>query len=264
MIFYDLKKAFDTVDHDLLLNKFDTLHLQNIKPIIKNYLSDRKQITIINGTKSDEISISCGVPQGSILGPLLFLLFINDLPDVIKGSRIKLYADDAVLYTANKDLKSTIKIQTKNNEAIINWCNKNKLTLNASKTEAMWLTGNLKLDTENFKIKIYNNEINYVDSFKYLGLHIDTKLNFNKHLSVLSSKILKQRHLLGRCRRFLTTNQSIFLFKTLVLPIFDYVDIFYGSGSKEQLEHLQVLQNNCLRCCYSKNKWPGISQGANV
>ena len=258
LIFYDLKKAFDTVDHQLLLNKFDKLHLSNIKPLINNYLRDRKQITLVNGSKSQEISINCGVPQGSILGPLLFLLFINDLPEVIKGSRIKLYADDAVMYFAHSNVKVTEKIQTRNNREIVNWCNRNKLTLNAKKTEAMWLTGNLKLETTNFPINIYEDAVNYVESFKYLGLHIDSKLNFTKHLSVLESKIVKQKFLLHRCRRFLTTNQSIFLFKSLVLPIFDYVDVFYGSGNKEQLDHLQVLQNNCLRSCYKRNRWPGI------
>ena len=121
------------------------------------------------------------------------------------------------------------------------------------------MTGNLKLETEEFPIKIYNDSIEYVENFKYLGLYIDEKLNFNKHLSILNSKVLKQRHLLSRCRRFLTTEQSIFLFKSLVLPIFDYVDIFYGSGNKEHLDHLQVLQNNCLRCCYKRNKLPGTT-----
>ena len=191
------------------------------------------------------------------LGPLLFLVFINDLPSVIKGSKLKLYADDAVLYTSNKDLNVTQKLQLKNNNNIIKWCNKNKFTLNAKKTECMWLKGNLKLTTKDFPISIYDQDIKYVNNFKYLGLHIDTELNFSKHLAVLESKIVKQIHLLSRCRRYLTTDQSIFLFKTLVLPIFDYVDVFYGSGNKDSLDHLQVLQNNCLRNCYKRNKWPG-------
>ena len=134
LIFYDMKKAFDTVDHQLLLNKFDFLRIQKIKPLIQNYLCGRKQTTLVNGTKSSEIDIKCGVLQGSILGRLLFLIFINDLPSVIKGAKIKLYADDAVLYTANRKLNKTKNLQIKNNAEIIKWFDKNKLTLNAKKT----------------------------------------------------------------------------------------------------------------------------------
>ncbi len=133
LIFYDLKKAFDTVDHKLLLNKLDNLHLSDIKPLLSNYLSPKKQSTLVNNVMSSEKIINCGVPQGSILGPLLFLMFINDLPNVVKGSNLKLYADDAILYCAGKSVNDTIKMQTNDHDNIVNLCTTNNLTLNEKK-----------------------------------------------------------------------------------------------------------------------------------
>ena len=118
----------------------------------------------------------------------------------------------------------------------------------------MWVNGGLKLDIENKSFKIYNEKIDYADTFKYLGLWLEPNLKFEKHVSVLQSKINKQINVISRCRKYLTTSQSIFLFKTLVLPIFDYADIYYNSTKKEDLNHLQVLQNRCLRACYSRTK----------
>ena len=153
---------------------------------------------------------------------------------------------------------NTIITQSINNEKIVKWCQANKLTINEKKTEAMWINGGLKLhDSELSEIKINNIPIKYCNEFKYLGLWIDKQLKFEKHLYELSSKIKRQIGMLYRCRRYLTFSQSIFLYKTLILPIFDYVDIFYESANKSGLENLQILQNRCLRICYPRNKWPG-------
>ena len=257
LIFYDLTKAFDTVDHHLLLYKLKNFKLYNIIPLIQNYLYNRKQITIANGILSDKRNITCGVPQGSILGPLLFLLFINDMPDVIQNSGIKLYADDAVLYYSSSSITNTINIQKENNIRIAKWCAKNNLTISCVKTKCMWITGKLKIDTFDHKINIYDKEIGYTDDFKYLGLWLDKQLTFDKHIDILKKKIYKQSGAVKRCRKYLSTKQCIFLYKTLVLPLFDYVDIFYNSSSAKNLNQLQTLQNRLLRSCYRKKDWPG-------
>ena len=93
----------------------------------------------------------------------------------------------------------------------------------------MWINGGLKLDSDDIPFTIYGDQLDYVNNFKYLGLWIEPNLKFDKHLNILQNKIKKQINVISRCRRYLTTSQSIYLFKALVLPIFDYVDVYYSS-----------------------------------
>ena len=199
--------------------------------------------------------IACGVPQGSILGPLLFLLFINDMPDSIKFSNVKLYADDAVLYQACDNVDETIRSQSLDNTNFIKWCAKNKLTINNVKTKCMWLTGKLKLDPPELPIKINGQILEYTNCFKYLGLWIDKQLSFENHVTALQTKLKKQAKGVKKCRKYLSTYQSMFLYKTLLIPLLDYADIFYNSCNQSQLNQLQIIQNKIIRACHSKKEW---------
>ena len=140
VIFLDLAKAFDTVDHNILLQKFDFYGLdQDTLSWFYSYLSDRKQRCFVNGVLSDSANITCGVPQGSVLGPLLFLLYINDLPYCLKQSTTRMFADDtniSVTGTCFKDVQAPVN---SNLEIVKEWLTANKLSINVTKAEYMLL-----------------------------------------------------------------------------------------------------------------------------
>jgi hypothetical protein len=183
LLFIDFKKAFDTVDSNLLLSKlfhygFDTKAIL----LIADYFKNRQQVTKVNNSTSEPNKVILGVPQGSILGPLFFLIYISDLIYYINDASAKLFADDTTIYYSDDDIGNITK---KFNTIIIEllaWCTHNRLDINWTKTFLMVVT--------NKRIKIppsftFNNiEIKCVEEFKLLGVTIDSKLNFNKHIYI--------------------------------------------------------------------------------
>ena len=135
-IFVDLQKAFDTVDHQILLSKLDYYGVQGISNNwFKSYLSNCKQFVSINGYDSELAEINCGVPQGSVLGPLLFLLYINDLNQAIKFCKVHHFADDTNLLYLGKSIKKLNKLVNIDLKNLLYWLNANKISLNVKKTE---------------------------------------------------------------------------------------------------------------------------------
>ena len=138
VLFLDLKKAFDTVDHTILVKKLQYLGLsQSTVDWFKSYLNDRVQMCMVNGNLSDPEQLLCGVPQGTILGPLLFLIYINDLPNCVKCSSTRMYADDTNLTASGSSISEIKSMLDKDIECVVDWLCVNKLTLNVIKTEYM-------------------------------------------------------------------------------------------------------------------------------
>ena len=136
--FIDLKKAFDTINHNILVRKLPHFGLdENLIAWVTNYLTNRVQKCTVNGHTSEEQPITCGVPQGSILGPLLFLLFINDIDVNFVHSKVLLYADDTVIYATHRDETFAHLWMNEDLSVLYNWCNKNHLTINLKKTKLM-------------------------------------------------------------------------------------------------------------------------------
>ena len=254
VIFLDLKKAFDTVSHIKLLRKLRVMGLDEATLLwIESYLTNRQQCVNVHGRTSAAglLPIRYGVPQGSILGPILFSLYINEITNIVDCG-IVLYADDTVIYHHDHQILQSIL------DKICRWCNDNLLTINVSKSH--WLK--MKICAEepdartghSFVIK--NLELLQVEKYKYLGVLIDVKLNFqSQHRKTVSNVNAKLAHF-RRIRYFLTKRAAIMIYKCTILPILEYADFICDQGLNYVNKSIQKLQNWGLSIAFNQHILP--------
>ena len=207
VVFIDLKKAFDTIDHQIILQKLRNYGIDHCSlKWFKSYLTGRTQKCKINDRLSKSTSINCGIPQGSNLGPLLFLIYINDLPNCLHGHHAtpRMFADDTSLsYAADSpsELESVINSEL---ESLKTWLITNKLSLNLAKTEFMTIGSRQRITVtyDNMAIKLDGSEINKVETVKSLGVHIDKHLSWSVHIEKITKKIASAIGALKRIRPF--------------------------------------------------------------
>ena len=246
-VFLDFSKAFDTVDHDILLFKLSHYGIRdNALLWFKSYLSNRNQFVTYDGVRSSLKTIKCGVPQGSILGPLLFLIYINDLCNVCGNSLPILFADDSNIFTVGKTLDDIEKLINKELADISMWLNANRLSLNIKKTQYMVFSRKKRTDKKIY-IKINNHSISETKSSKFLGVYIDNCLNWKKHLSYTASKLARGIGILLKCRKYLNNNSMVLLYYSFIYPFLIYCNQVWGNTYKTNLNKLQVLQNRAVR-----------------
>ncbi len=247
MIFLDLKKAFDTVDHAILCQKLVKYGMTHgVVKWFHSYLHDRTQCTVFEGHISSPRKVTCGVPQGSILGPLLFILYLNDLPSVLMNSTITMYADDTAIYYESNDMSELEVMLQEDMNLIYNWLCVNKLSLNVAKSKSMVFSLRTH-DSNSLNITVCGQVLEEVTQYKYLGIFLDKKLNFDFHIESICSGAKKKLALLGRTRKFVTKESSLLLYKTLLLPVLDYGDVLYGTASIASLAKVQRIQNSACR-----------------
>ena len=253
--FVDLRKAFDTVNHGILINKLQEfgLHANTILWLI-DYLTDRKQICFANNVKSNTRNMVCGVPQGSILGPILFLLYIDDLENVLDHCKVKLYADDTVLYSTNID-EAEAHANIRNDIGnLYEWCNTNKLTVNIKKTKLMLFGTKGMLKRASYHdVYIGNEKLKYVNNFMYLGIKLDNHLTFESHAKECCRQVSHKNFVFSKIRRFINVPQAIAIFKSMIQPYFFYGDIFLHNISVRTKDKMQKLQNKALRLCLQRD-----------
>ena len=221
--FFDLRKAFDTVNIGILKKKLERSGVRNlVLRWCSNYLTNRKQCTYVNGITSELLPISCGVPQGSVLGPLFFLIFVNDIQGALDDCNIKLYADDTVLYqTGINSQTAAVKLQRSVN-LFANWCDTNSLTINISKTKVMAFGSRHKVKkAKKVVVKLGKEELKQVPSYKYLGVLLDSTLNYNLHVNQVIRTVLHKLLLLSKMKKYMRDEVALSIYKAMMLPYFD-------------------------------------------
>ena len=184
-LYVDFKKAFDTVNHNLLIKKFESFDIKN-KALswIRSYLTGRTQQTKIGEFLSDEREVKTGVPQGSILGPIFFICYINDIIKVCKNSQMLLYADDTVMYKKISDNQRFMDMHDFQQDVnrLIHWCQLNRLSINVKKTKLVFHPYSSNIENNiNENITILNVPVGYTNSYLYLGIDIDRGLTFKQY-----------------------------------------------------------------------------------
>ena len=254
-VFIDLKKAFDTVNHKILLTKLEHYGIRNnMLDWFNSYLTDRKQYVSFNGESSEMRSVTCGVPQGSVLGPLLFLVYINDLPNISDKLSFFLFADDTNLYYESNDLKELENTMNKELKKLSLWLNVNRLALNVSKTNFVIFRGYRKPCDHNVTLLINKKAIEQKSYVKYLGVLIDEHLNWKEHICNVTKKISRSVGII--CKLRLCMNRSLLrtLYYTLVYSHLNYGIHVWGSACNTDLEKILLLQKKAVRAM-TGNKW---------
>ena len=220
-IFLDLKNAFDTVNHKILLSKLNCYGIRgNINALFKNYLQNRFQRVRIGGTFSEMKSINVGLPQGSCLSPILFLIYINDLANISNQYSTILFADDATFTFCDANFDFLCDRVNQELSKIVEWANCNRLTINTKKTVAV-VFSNRAFSFNSISLCINNEPLDVKTEHKFLGITFDNKLCFQSHINFLCQKISKSIGILYRIRKFLCLNQK---FQTITVW---YIHIFF-------------------------------------
>ena len=250
VLFLDLCKAFDTVDHGILLSKLSIYGIQN-KALdwFKSYLHNRTQYCRVNSATSSTRKIRCGVPQGSNLGPLLFLLYVNDLPNCLDKSCPAMYADDTNLTVCSDSINNLEEALNSEMKNIYQWLLSNKLTLNIEKTEYMIIGTRQRLAKiqENTTVSCGGKLWKQVYSKKTLGVLIDDNLCWNEQIDNISKKVSKGIGMLRRAKPFVSFETLKYIYQALVQPSFDYCSMVWGNCGEDSKEKLQRLQNRAAR-----------------
>ena len=250
-VFLDLSKAFDTLDHKLLLSKLCHYGIRgNALLWFRNYLADRKQYVSFNGQDSDILSVKCGVPQGSILGPLLFLLYINDITNTSPYLSFVLFADDTNIFYSNKNLNLLV---TKLNEELVKvteWFKCNKLSLNIKKTHFMYFKhANSHMVNPPININIDNKPIEQKATSTFLGVIIDEHLTWNAHLHHVATCMSKGLGIINKLKYILPQSTLFLLYNTLILPYITYCNIVWANCGVTKLHPILLLQKRAIRLC---------------
>ena len=246
-VFIDLSKAFDTISHSGLLSKLSTYGVRGTELAwFTDYLFCRSQVVQYKGVLSEPQPILTGVPQGSILGPILFIIFFNDVHKPLQHSKIITYADDSVIYTSSKDIDTIQRSLSEDMNNLCEWFKDNELIINLKKdkTESM-LFGTAKrinLQDKELKLSANGSLINNTSTYKYLGVHLDSSLNLASHFDRIYKKAATRINLLRSIRPLIDQKCAESIYNTMIAPIFTYcgtLGLSFPDYRKEMIKNIE-------------------------
>jgi hypothetical protein len=273
-IFLDLSKAFDTINHDILLYKLEHYGFRGVVlQWFESYLNNRKQFVRYQMRDSDKKIIKCGVPQGSILGPLLFILYINDIVNTTSLLELILFADDTTLLFSHPDIASKNDMINNELQEICNWFQANKLSVNAKKTNYMvlgthqsttkFIDVNQDIDLPEvsranksktkINIKLDGVSLNRVSSTKFLGVIIDENLTWKNHIDAISKTLSRNVGMMTKLKHFVPERILYSLYCTLIMPYINYGILIWGNTNKLYLDKILKLQKRAIRTVSNSN-----------
>ena len=249
-IFIDFGKAFDTIGHKVLLDKLQLFGIYDSEHRwMTDYLTDRTQSVFVGGVLSCPQQVVSGVPQGSILGPVLFSLYVTDLPNCLRAANVLMYADDTVIYYAASDANQLERVLSVELKFLHDWSTKNELFIHPKKTEYVIFGTAMKrnqINSGNLSgVYLGEQVLNCRPFYKYLGVYLDQSLSFKEHVARLVNKVSRQLGLLSRVRNSLTVHAAERIFTAMILPKLDYCDFC--------LEQLGTFEISCIRAFTNEN-----------
>ena len=258
-VFLDLQKAFDSVDHNILLTKLEHYGFRGItSKWVRSYLFDRKQYVSVENVASKPMSINCGVPQGSVLGPLFFLLYINDLQKCLKYGRSFIFADDTALLVSHTTLKALRKRLNIDLKLLHHWLCSNKIGLNVSKTETILFRHPKKKMNYDLKLKLHGKRLCLSQKTKYLGINIDQHLSWETQLDAVAKKLRKANGIISKLRHFLPLKTMVQVYHALFQSHVNY-GLQIWAQNLPQNNRIHSLQKSAIRLMtFSQPQTPSL------
>jgi hypothetical protein len=255
VVFVDLAKAFDSVNHNILLNKFKSYGCSpRTVNWFQSYLDNRSQVVHINGHMSKEENILCGVPQGSILGPLLFVLFVNDLHLHLTKCESNLYADDTNIYAEGKSVCELESNLSEDITVLFDWCTDNELKINVQKTNAMVISTSQKrshMTDAKMHVTVNNMEIPTCRSQRLLGVNINDVFDWSDQVKAVTRTLNYYLSVLKKIKYYLPEKARIAYCNGCILPHLDYCNTIWGNTTKSNKDKLLRLQKRSARMIFN-------------
>lgn len=259
VVFLDFQRAFETVDRNLLLMKLQKIGFSGkVLQWFQDYLCNRMQLTKYNETESSLKNTSFGVPQGTVLGPTLFVIYINDIVKYVKNCKIQLFADDTILYVSGTKIEEIVDAINEDLKIIYQWLTSNNLKVNITKTKFMLIRNRYQSIELNKKVMLNDKEIEEVNEIKYLGVIIDNQLKYSNHASYITKKIAKKINLLGRIGQDLTVWAKRTIYESIIKPHFNYCSSILFLLSNKEINILQKKQNWAMRIVLKCSKYTSV------